>query len=314
MRDLLTRRVLLFGGKGGVGKTTCAAAMAVAASRTGRRVLLVSTDPAHSTSDILGVALGPDPRDVAPGLRALELDAEHEASRFLAQVRTQVASLFSPAVLRHVAPQFELAASMPGVVDVAVFDRMAELMLAEDDQVDLLVFDTAPTGHTLRLLQMPESLAVWVGALAARRRDLVRQQGEWRGDAPGQDARPDPVLAALERRESTLRQVRALLTDTSRAAVVLVLVPERLPIEETARAVSALDAAGIPVGALIVNRVLPDGLSGEFYRARYAQEQIYRREIADRFGDRIRATVPQHDVDINRFSDLVRVAESLVHP
>ncbi|MEI6668888.1 MAG: ArsA-related P-loop ATPase, partial [Acidobacteriota bacterium] len=91
MRDLLTRRVLLFGGKGGVGKTTCAAAMAVAASRTGRRVLLVSTDPAHSTSDILGVALGPDPRDVAPGLRALELDAEHEASRFLAQVRTQVA-------------------------------------------------------------------------------------------------------------------------------------------------------------------------------------------------------------------------------
>jgi len=311
MRDLLSCRILFFGGKGGVGKTTCAAAMALAASRMGRRVLLVSTDPAHSTSDILGVDLGPEPRDVSPGLRAVELDAEHEASKFLAGVRTQVASLFSPAVLRDVSQQFEMAASMPGVVDVALFDRMAELMLDASDQADLLIFDTAPTGHTLRLLQMPESLALWIGALASRRREIVRQRGELQGDDPSRATRPDPVLSALERRQARLQQVRHVLSDGNRAAVILVLVAERLPIEETARAVSALDAAGITVGGLILNRVLPEGLEGDFYRARYAQEQLYRADITKRFGARVRAVVPQFEFDIKRFTDLERVSESL---
>jgi arsenite/tail-anchored protein-transporting ATPase len=103
MRDLLDRRVLLFGGKGGVGKTTCAAAMALGASREGKQVLLVSTDPAHSTSDILGLTLGPEPTRVSAGLHAIELDAGHEATRFLTTVRTQMSTLFSPAVLAKVA-------------------------------------------------------------------------------------------------------------------------------------------------------------------------------------------------------------------
>jgi len=311
MRDLLSRRVLLFGGKGGVGKTTCAAALALAASREGRNVLLVSTDPAHSTSDILGMPLGPEPSAVSPGLRAIELDAEHEASRFLATVRTQMSSLFSPSVLAQVSRQFELAASMPGVIDVALFDRMGELMTQPPAGVDLVVFDTAPTGHTLRMLQMPESLGVWMDALAARRRDMVERQGERRGDDPAATASADPVLASIERRQARLRAVRDVLKDASASAVVLVLLAERLPIEETARTLASLDAAGISVGGLVLNRVLPDGLYGDFYRARAAQERLYRDEIAHRFGDRVRAVIPQFDFDINRLTDLERVSTIL---
>lgn len=312
MRDLLTRRVLLFGGKGGVGKTTCAAAAALAASRQGRQVLLVSTDPAHSTADILGLPLGPEPTTVSPGLQAIELDAEHEASRFLTAARTQMASLFSPAVLAQVSRQFDLAASMPGVVDVALFDRMADLMIRPPDGIDLVVFDTAPTGHTLRLLQMPETLGLWMGALSARRRDMVERQGELRGDEPGVAAGADPVLASIERRHARLREVRDLLTDSARAAVVLVMLVERLPIEETARALASLQADGIHVAGVVLNRVLPEGLYGDFYRARAAQERLYREEIARRFGDRVRCVIPQFDFDINRLTDLERVSAILM--
>jgi len=312
MRDLLTRRVLLFGGKGGVGKTTCAAATALAARRQGRRVLLVSTDPAHSTADILGVPLGPEPAEVMPGLNAIELDAEHEASRFLTAARTQIATLFSPAVLAEVTRQFELAASMPGVADVALFDRMADLIVNPPAGTDLVVFDTAPTGHTLRLLQMPESLGAWMTALAARRRAMVDGQDLVRGGGASTATADDPVLASIERRQVRLRAVREVLTDAGRSAVVLVLMAERLPIEETSRALETLESAGISVGGIVLNRVLPEGLYGDFYRGRAAQEKRYRDEIARRFAGRVVAVVPQFEFDINRLPDLERVAAHLV--
>jgi arsenite/tail-anchored protein-transporting ATPase len=201
---------------------------------------------------------------------------------------------------------------MPGVVDVALFDRMADLMMQPPAGVDLVVFDTAPTGHTLRMLQMPESLGLWMDALSARRRDMVERQGELRGDNPAAAAGADPVLASLERRQTRLRAVRDLLKDPSQSAVVLVMMAERLPIEETARALAALDGDRISVGGIVLNRVLPDGLSGDFYRARAAQERLYREEITRRLGNRVRAVIPQFDFDINRLADLERVSEYLV--
>ena len=101
MRELLKKRILFFGGKGGVGKTTCASAMALAASRAGKRVLLVSTDPAHSTSDIFEQPFDREEREVYPGLTGIELDADFEARRYVDSVKTQIASLFSPAILKE---------------------------------------------------------------------------------------------------------------------------------------------------------------------------------------------------------------------
>jgi arsenite/tail-anchored protein-transporting ATPase len=314
VRHLLSRRVLFFGGKGGVGKTTCAAALALAASRLGRRVLLVSTDPAHSTSDILEVPLGAAEREVQPGLAAMEIDADTEARRYLDEAKQRMAGLFSPAVLKEAARQIELTASMPGVADVALFDRMSQLIVSDAGRFDLVVFDTAPTGHSLRLLRMPELMGTWVAALSARRREAA-DAATRANDAGGAEERRggrDPVLEILEARMARLSAVREELTRADRTAFVLVLIPERLPIEESARAAHQLTDAGVQLGGLVVNRVLPDEAEGPYSKARKAQERIHLAEIARRLPDGPRVVVPQFESDVHGLASLERVGRYLL--
>jgi len=325
VRHLLDRRVLFFGGKGGVGKTTCAAAASLAAARAGRRVLLVSTDPAHSTSDVFERAFAREEREILPSLSGLEIDAEFEARRYLDEVKRQVSTMFNPGIVREAMRQIDLVAGMPGLVDVALFDRMADLVLNRSNAYDLTVFDTAPTGHTLRLLHMPEAMAAWVQALSERRRQAlesddgaVGQGVSAAGDgAVGQGFSPadkDPILQSLTRRRAKLASVRDILTRDDTTAFVLVLIPERLPIEESARAARELEHAHLHVGAVIVNRVLPQDLSGAYFEARKTQERVYLDEIDRRFRGLVKARVPQFESDVHGVPALERVASHLIEP
>jgi arsenite/tail-anchored protein-transporting ATPase len=312
-RRLLDKRILFFGGKGGVGKTTCAAAVALAASRQGRRVLLVSTDPAHSTSDIFEHQFTRDEREILPNLFGLEIDAEFEARRYVDEVKEQVAKMFSPAIVGAASRQIDLAAAMPGVGDVALFDRLTTIVAARNSAYDLVVFDTAPTGHTVRLLQMPEMLRTWIDALTAQRRRAVERGADARSDDDGGgEEEPDPIVAALERRRRRLEEVRARLVEHRDTSFVLVLIPERLPIEETSRAAGALAEAGIEIGAIVVNRVLPEGLGGEFYAARRRQEEIYRREIDHRFKAMDRIVIAQLESDVYGLNRLERISAQIL--
>ncbi|MBX7184935.1 MAG: ArsA family ATPase [Vicinamibacteria bacterium] len=301
LRGLSERRILFFGGKGGVGKTTCASATALAASRRGKRVLLVSTDPAHSTSDIFETAFGPAEKEILPGLSGLEIDVDLELRRYVDRVKEQIAKVFSQEVLRKSERQIELAASMPGAESVALFDRMTELMIDRKEVYDLIVFDTAPTGHTLRLLQSPDLLVTWVGALTKARRAML---------PPVQDE-PDPVLTALERRQDRLEEVRARMMSPRTTAFILVTIAERLPIEEAFRSLESLAGSGIEIGQVIVNRVLPPHAAGEFYEARIRQETVYLDEIDRRFAKLPRVRIPQLDSDIHGLATLERVSELL---
>lgn len=310
MRHLFDRRILFFGGKGGVGKTTCSAALALAASREGRRVLLVSTDPAHSTSDIFETRIGPAEREILPRLRALEIDPDEAARRYVDEAKARLSGFFSPSVVQAAARQIEAAASMPGVADAALFDRMAEIVATADTTADLVVFDTAPTGHSLRLLRMPELMETWIDALARRRREATEADVAARGGRAGDT--PDPVLALLQGRGARLAAVREQLTRSGAAAFVLVLVPERLPIEETARAAHLLEASHIQVAGVVVNRVLPDAADGRYFEARKAQERTYLEEIERRFSASPRVMVPQLESDVHGLQALERVARHLL--
>src|SRR6186997_2544971 len=132
MRALIEKKVLFFGGKGGVGKTTCASAMALAASRAGKRVLLVSTDPAHSTSDLFERPIGPEPVELLPNLTGLEIDGAFESKRYVSKVKDHISTIFGAHILKEASRQIDLAASMPGAEEVALFDRMGEIIRADD--------------------------------------------------------------------------------------------------------------------------------------------------------------------------------------
>jgi arsenite/tail-anchored protein-transporting ATPase len=304
---LIDRSVVFFGGKGGVGKTTCSSAFALGASRAGKRVLLVSTDPAHSTSDIFERAIGGAERELLPNLSAIEIDADQESARYVANVKRDIDRMFSPAVVRQANRQIEMAAASPGLAEVALLDRMIDLIVERADTYDLIVFDTAPTGHTLQLLRMPDAMTTWIHALVKHRRALLEM--DLGDERPAVDA--DPVLAALERRHQRLTTLRDRVTDRARTSFVLVTIPERLAIEETARAADLLADTNVHLAGLIVNRVLPDGLDGEFYGARKAQEKEYLAEIGRRFKSLRRLTVRQLPRDVYGLASLAAVSEQL---
>ena len=303
LRPLLDKRVLFFGGKGGVGKTTCASAMALAASHAGKRVLLVSTDPAHSTSDMFERPIGPEPVLLLPNLHGLEIDGAFESKRYVTNVKEHIKGIFGHQILKEANKQIDLAASMPGAEEMALFDRIGALIRGEDDRFDVIVFDTAPTGHTLRLIRMPELMEAWIRALSRSRRAMLGIE---------QDDATDPVMLSLGERLEHLREFRARLLSPRSCAFVLVMVAERLPIEETARAIEQLEDAGVTIGGLVVNRVLKATSPDPFLRARHDQEQIYLDEIDRRFKSHLTVRVPQLPSDVHGVTTLEQLSSMLV--
>ncbi|CAN5208418.1 TRC40/GET3/ArsA family transport-energizing ATPase [soil metagenome] len=293
---LLTRPVLLLGGKGGVGKTTVAAAAALELAGRGQRVLLASTDPAHSTSDLLGTAIGPEPTSVAPGLDVVEVDAAAAVGRLVDAVKEDVVSRVSREVLPAVHRHLDLARHSPGTVESAMLDALVDLLDLVPGTYDRLVIDTAPTGHTLRLLALPQVVGDWVGGLVKVRQRASGMERILRNMAGRDGPAEDPLLGRLRARQERYAAARTHLAQD--AAVWPVLVPERLPIEETARAVQTLRGAGLHVAGLVVNRVLPAEADGVFLAARRKQQTEHLAEISMRFADLPQVEVPQQSRDV----------------
>jgi arsenite-transporting ATPase len=250
----LRPRILLFAGKGGVGKSTCAAAVALGLAET-REVLLVSTDPAGSLGDVLGQPVGGDPFRVAHGLRARQLDAAALLAAARERHRSEIRELFdrlgldgAAAMDRAVVESFWNLAP-PGADEV-----MALIELTDASVEDVLVVDASPTGHFLRLLEMPDLVAQWTRA-------LLRIMAHYR-TAVGLDDATARVLAFARQ----LRALKATLTDGAETGVFLVTLDAPLVDAETQRLRAALDATGFHTAACIVNRA-QRGLTDDGARA-----------------------------------------------
>lgn len=331
---LLARRIVFVGGKGGVGKTTTAAALALAAAERNRSCLVVSTDPAHSLGDVFGRSIGDAETALAPNLTGLEIDPDRAAAAHVAGVKERMKTLVHPRLYGEIDRQLDLAAHAPGASEAALIERVAELMPAAGVRFELVVFDTAPSGHTVRLLSLPEVMSAWMDGLL-RHRERSARFGALLGRLGGGGARQGDELSlidghadhprdspearireALQARRRKFAVARELLLDTAGTAFLLVVNPDRLSILESRRVVDTLARFDLPVSALVVNRVLPDGAdaAGAFLDARRAQERTHLREIETVFAALPRIVVPLRPDDARGLDALRAIGARLAAP
>ncbi|RUO72905.1 ArsA family ATPase [Idiomarina ramblicola] len=299
---LSDKKVLLIGGKGGVGKTTVSSALAVLAARKGKKVLLVSTDPAHSLADVFDKKIGDHKTVMRENLTALEIDPDHEVKEHIARVSSQMKRFTNPDLFPEIERQMRLTQQSPGAQEAALLERICHVIDEAEKDYDLLIFDTAPTGHTLRLLTLPEAMAAWTqGMLRSQKRsqdfdsvldhlspksgkDINNPMADPKENASdGMTDRTKAITEQLLNRQRLFQRTRRLLQDNSYTSILFVLTPERLPIQETTRALQSLTAENLPVGGVVINRILPEQADGSFLAKRRIQEKSYLEDIAKRF-------------------------------
>lgn len=300
-------RVLLFTGKGGVGKTSIAAATGVRAARRGARTLVLSTDPAHSLADALDVPLTGEPRTVTAGLEAQQVDARSRLETHWRQVQEYVISLLSHGGVDEL--EAEELSVLPGLEEIFGLVDVRDHVVA--DRHDLLVVDCAPTAETLRLLSLPQALGWYLQRLSplARRWGSVVQP--LLGDRATVPAPQPHVVSAVEDLHRTLDGVRDLLVDPHLTSLRLVVNPERVVMAEARRLMGQLSLFGYNVDAAVVNRVLPDEVDHPFFApARQRQAELLG-ELDDGFAGVPALTAPLLATEPVGVDTLAELAEAV---
>ncbi len=295
-------RILLYTGKGGVGKTSVAAATAVLTAQRGLRTLVVSTDIAHSLADALDTPVGPEPRQIADNLWAHEPDVFFNLSRYWRTIQSYFSSLFAWGGLDEV--MAEEMTVLPGM------DELGNLLWIGDhvdqQRYDLIVVDAAPTGETVRLLSLPEASRWWIEKIAPIGRRVQRLGGPLLRRVVGVPLPSDEVYELAEELLGRLKYVHDLLSDPDRSSVRLVLNLERVSIQEAQRSFTYFHLYGFPTDLIVANRVLP-AASGAYFDAWREAQARYLPLVVEQFAPVPVRTIPFFDkemVGIERLAEL----------
>lgn len=255
-------RFIFYSGKGGVGKTSVAAATALWLSGRGMKTLVISTDPAHSLADSLGTRIGGEVREIEKNLSAVEIDPKLSMKRYREMLSPEIERL---GALRGLGldEAFDIAGMTPGIDEIASFDTFLRYMSSRE--YDVIVFDTAPTGHTLRFLSLPDVLDSWLGKVIKIRMrfsgaaSMVRRLISGREEEGG-----DTALKGLEEMKERIGNAREILGDPGKTEYNIVMIPEAMSIYESARSLSFLRKCGISTGSVIVNQIIPENTGCSF--------------------------------------------------
>lgn len=301
-----------FGGKGGVGKTVLAGAMALGFARQGKQTILASTNPVHSLTSLLDqdVFGKPTPVNGVQNLLAYEIDTRDTIERSKLEIREKISWFLKFADIKTKADEFVESATMnPAFEESAMFENMIDLMF--EDKYEAYVFDTAPTANARRLLGMSSVYSMWVNKMVKSReeasslRDLLSYSKK--------KHEKDPLMEYLLNLQDRMKHAKELLTDPMLTAFFFVTIPEALPIAVINRFISWFDEFGIPVGGVVVNMLIDQTSvadnAPEFVKNRVAMQADYMDEIWETFDGNVRSIVPLFETEVRGIEMLQRTAD-----
>jgi arsenite-transporting ATPase len=301
------KRIILYTGKGGVGKTTTAAATAIQCSKRGYKTLVISTDAAHSLRDAFDIELGPEPIRIMPNLYAQEIDVYYSVEKYWGSLTMYLHSLFNWMKVDDIlSEEFSV---LPGMEEVSCFLWVHSHL--KDDLYDVIIVDSAPTGETLRLLSLPDVARWWIVKIFPIERKLVKVIRPAVKVVSNMPLPEDHTYDAVEDLFDRLDSIHKVFSDPKVTSIRLVLNLEKMVIKETQRAFTYLNLYGYPTDAVIVNRSMPVGVSDPFFEEWKKHQQGYREEIEELFSPLPHFEAPMFSREVMGVSSLEKFGETL---
>src|SRR5512136_491980 len=309
------RRYLMFGGKGGLGKTTFSAAAAYWLAKQGFKVLVFSVDPQASLSDIFERDIfGKGPVQIMPNLYAQEIDADQRIREYQDEIRQKILDMYGlDEVPEEIENYIQAAAAEPAMEESAIFDEVVDIVVSGD--YDYYIYDMVPLGHALYYLSMASVYDEWIDKITALRAEMEEYSKVAKVMQRNKESEEDQILQELQFIKARINTSSGILTDKQKTAFFFVLVPEEMIILDTQKAAGLFAKFDVPLAGYIVNRVIPPELASqdipEYLRNRLEMQKGYLAKIDQVFGKDVLTNVPEFERDITGLPMIEKVANAL---
>ncbi len=305
----------MYGGKGGLGKTTFSAATAYWLAKQGHKVLVFSVDPQASLSDIFQRDIfGKGQVEIMPNLYAQEIDADRRIKEYQDEIRKKILDMYGlekvPDEIEH---YIQAAAAEPAMEESAIFDEVVDIVVSGD--YDYYIYDLVPLGHALYYLSMASVYDQWIEKITKLREEM-REYAEMAALIQRKDElEEDKILEELQYIRDRINKSSSILTDKEKTAFFFVLIPEEMILLDTKKAAGLFAKYQVPLSGYIVNRVIPAELAGQhipvYLRHRMEMQEKYLKEIHEEFGEEVLAEIPEFERDITGLPMIERMAEKM---
>ncbi len=309
------RRYIMFGGKGGLGKTTFSAATAYWLAKQGYKVLVFSVDPQASLSDIFQQDIfGKGPVEIIPNLFAQEIDADRRIREYQEEIRQKIRDMYGmEEIPQEIEDYIQAAAAEPAMEESAIFDEVVDIVVG--GKYDYYIYDLVPLGHALYYLSMASVYDQWIDKITALRAEMEEYARVAAVMQRQKETEEDQILRELQYIKQRINTSSSILTDKQKTAFFFVLVPEEMIIIDTQKAADLFARFEVPLSGYIVNRVIPQELGQEnipdYLRNRLEMQQKYLKKIEQLFGGEVLARIPEFERDIAGLPMIERMAEAM---
>ncbi len=305
----------MFGGKGGLGKTTFSAAAAYYLAKQGKKVLVFSVDPQASLSDIFKKDIfGKGPTEIMPNLYAQEIDADHRVREYQQEIRQKILDMYGmDKIPEEIESYIQAAAAEPAMEESAIFDEVVDIVVKGG--YDYYIYDLVPLGHALYYLSMASVYDAWIGKITGLRQQMREYDQVAATIRRDKELDEDAILNELLYIKDRINKSSSILTDKEKTAFFFVLTPEEMIINDTLKAAELFAKFDVPLSGYIVNRVLPEELKGqnipEYLKHRLDMQDHYLKVIDEVFKGQIHAWVPEMERDVTGLEMIEKLSTTM---